>query len=980
MDWLKNRSLRPKLFAGAILLELVTAGLLAWSSARLIDSAIYSQALIRIDQTQPLLNALLAPPLSKGDLAGVRDALPQIQRITGFAYLAAFDASGKVVGRIGWREDQPLPSIGSNQRKVMDNRLDGRIDLTVDRQGVGALQYGVSLAVLGESRAQLVNQATYIVIASTLLSTALILLVGHWLTRRLASLNEAARRFADGNLDARLETGKQDEIGQLARTFNTMAQSLQARINELNASEERLALVIRGTSDGIWDWDLQTDHIYFSPRFRELLGYEDEKEFRDQFYFNTALHPDDRERAVSAQAAHLERKTACFDEAYRLRCRDSVYRWFRGRGQALWDATGKPYRYAGSITDIDFQKRTQEALRESEERLFCAIRGSSDGIWDWDLARDRYYISPRYKELLGYSDKEMPNARAFLIDALHPGDRARFDAEVQRHFEKRSPYDTEYRLRCKDGTYRWFRGRGQAVWDAEGRVVRFAGASTDITTQKQAQDNIRALLAEKQALLDNTLVGMVHLRNRVILSCNRRFEEIFGYEPNELLGKTTEVTFPRRQIFESMGEKAYAAIARGEHYITEQELRRKDGSLFWALITGRAFDPLHPQEGSIWIYTDISELKTATRSLQQERDFSEALINSLPGIFCLLDKNGRPVRWNANFERITGYAPGEFSLMTADQLFMREDQDAVRNATYRALKVGEASVEATLQTKGGELVPHFISGVRIEFDGKTHLIGLAIDITERKRAEQEIRKLNEELEQRVAERTAELEAANRELESFSYSVSHDLSAPLRGIDGFSRMLEEDYRNAVDEIGRNYIQRIRAGTQRMQQLIDDLLALSRVTRDEMRRENFSLSRLAEEIIAELRQTQPERQVNVIIAPDQVIKGDPSLMRIALENLLRNAWKFTGKHAHAHIELGVLHKDGKKVYFVRDDGAGFDMRYAGKLFGAFQRFHRISDFEGTGIGLAIVARIIHRHGGDIWAEAAVEQGAAFYFTLS
>ena len=247
-------------------------------------------------------------------------------------------------------------------------------------------------------------------------------------------------------------------------------------------------------------------------------------------------------------------------------------------------------------------------------------------------------------------------------------------------------------------------------------------------------------------------------------------------------------------------------------------------------------------------------------------------------------------------------------------------------------------------------------------------VELRSEIAERTRAEEALRHAN-----------AVAEAANRELEAFSYSVSHDLRAPLRAIDGFSQALLEDYADRLDATGKDYLQRVRTGSQRMAQLIDDMLKLSRVTRAELRREEVDLSALAREIAAELLRAQPGREVEFTVASGLRAHGDPKLLRIALENLLGNAWKFTGKRSGARIEFGMTHRDGGADYFVRDNGVGFDMAYADKLFGAFQRLHDSREFPGTGIGLATVQRVIHRHGGKVWAEGEVARGATFNFTL-
>jgi len=260
--------------------------------------------------------------------------------------------------------------------------------------------------------------------------------------------------------------------------------------------------------------------------------------------------------------------------------------------------------------------------------------------------------------------------------------------------------------------------------------------------------------------------------------------------------------------------------------------------------------------------------------------------------------------------------------------------------------------------------------------------GLAVlfhEITERKKEAQALQRLNDQLEERVARRTAELEMANKELATFSYSVSHDLRAPLRAINGFSRMLLEEHGPSLDPDARDYVERIHANTAHMGDLIDSLLSLSRVTRSELRVEPVDLSAMAGAIVARLKKSEPQRVVDAVIAPDVVAQGDTHLLEVALDNLLSNAWKFTSREPRARIEFGVTSQDGETVYFVRDDGAGFDQIYADRLFKPFQRLHTAGEFEGTGIGLATVQRVIDRHGGRIWSESAVGEGATFFFTL-
>jgi light-regulated signal transduction histidine kinase (bacteriophytochrome) len=263
-----------------------------------------------------------------------------------------------------------------------------------------------------------------------------------------------------------------------------------------------------------------------------------------------------------------------------------------------------------------------------------------------------------------------------------------------------------------------------------------------------------------------------------------------------------------------------------------------------------------------------------------------------------------------------------------------------------------------MQTEGGTLVS---SAIR--------------DVTERKKVEEALEIQRMEL----ARSNAELTSVNKELEAFSYSVSHDLRAPLRGIDGFSQALLEDYSDRLDATGKDHLERVRLGAQRMAALIDDLLELSRITRAEIQREPLDLSEMARSVAAELSGRDPARQIEFVIAPGLHAEGDAPLMRTVLENLLGNAWKFTSRQSQARIEFGLTQTNGLSTFFVRDNGAGFDPAYSGRLFGAFQRLHGATEFPGTGVGLASVQRVIHRHGGRLWAKSAVNEGATFFFTL-
>jgi PAS domain S-box-containing protein len=439
---------------------------------------------------------------------------------------------------------------------------------------------------------------------------------------------------------------------------------------------------------------------------------------------------------------------------------------------------------------------------------------------------------------------------------------------------------------------------------------------------------------------------------------------------------------------------------------------------------------------------EMAERQRAEAALRASEEQYRAIFElASVGIAQSDPRTGQWLRVNEKMCEITGYSADELLRMPISEVTHPEDRQNDWEAFQRVVQGEQPNyrLEKRYIRKDGSLawVNVNMTVVRDAAGQPVRTVATIEDISERKRAEEEIRKLNATLEQRVRERTAELEAANKELEAFSYSVSHDLRAPLRSIDGFSRILLEDYRDKLDAEGQDSLKRVRAASQRMGELIDDLLKLSRASRTEMCRTEVDLTALAGEVAAELQRAEPARPVRWVIAPGLAVTGDPQLLRVVLDNLLGNAWKFTGKRTDPVIEFGA--DDGKEsdksrvasdecrvtsgeedirsspvtlhpspvthsplpinlhptpatrdsspatrhpslvTFFVRDNGAGFDMAYAGKLFSAFQRLHSTADFPGTGIGLATVQRIVHRHGGRVWAEGEVDHGATIYFTL-
>ena len=501
----------------------------------------------------------------------------------------------------------------------------------------------------------------------------------------------------------------------------------------------------------------------------------------------------------------------------------------------------------------------------------------------------------------------------------------------------------------------------------------------ELAERVSAEEALRESEGQYRELFESAsdAVLVIDLDTSRVIDANAMASALYGYDHGEMLTKRS--TDLSAEPEETRRRQEDARLTPGQVTVVSQRLhRKKDGTTFPVDITARTVE--RGQQSVLLVACrDVTErAQAAARLLESEERHRTILQTAMDG-FWLVDAEGRLLEANEAYCRMSGYSAPELLALSIPDLEAVEAGADTAAHIERIMAQGEDRFETRHRRKDGSLFDVEASAQYRPGDGGRFVVFLR-DITERKQTEEKIRRLNAELEERVLTRTAELEAANAELESFAYSVSHDLRAPLRALDGFSQILLDDYGKQLDEKGRGYLDRIRAADQRMGTLIDALLELSRLGRGELQRERVDLSALARGVAAEFAEAEAERAVEFVVTDGLEAEADRRLVQALFTNLLGNACKFTSEHESARVEVGVTDADGERAFYVRDDGAGFDMAYADKLFGAFQRLHSTGEFEGLGIGLATAQRIVSRHGGRVWAEGEVEKGATFWFTLA
>lgn len=500
------------------------------------------------------------------------------------------------------------------------------------------------------------------------------------------------------------------------------------------------------------------------------------------------------------------------------------------------------------------------------------------------------------------------------------------------------------------------------------------------------EEQLRASLKEtgdlKAALDEHAIVAITDPQGHITF-VNDKFCAISKYSREELIGQDHRIINSGQHSKEFIRE-LWTTIARGGVWHGEIKNRAKDGSIYWVDTTIVPFLDDHGKPRQyVAIRADITERKLAEAALRDSEDRFRTMANSIPQLAWIARADGSIHWYNERWYHYTGVTPGQMEDWGWQRVHDPRSLPVMMEKWREAIELGEP-FEMEFPLRGADGVFRaFLTRVQPFRNAEGQVeqwFGTNTNVETLKQAEEKIRLLNTELEQRVIQRTSQLEAANRELEAFSYSVSHDLRAPLRAVDGFSQALLEDYAPLLPEDGRRYIETIRKGAQKMGTLIDDLLVFSRLGRQPMNQQKVETAKLVREVLDELVAQETGREIEVHVGDLPICTGDPALLRQVWVNLLSNALKYTRKREVSRVEVDFETTSAGTVYSVRDNGSGFDMRYAGKLFGVFQRLHRMEDYEGTGVGLAIVQRVIQRHGGRIWAESSLDQGTTFSFTLS
>ena len=836
------------------------------------------------------------------------------------------------------------------------------------------------------------------------------------------------RSFHDLDLEA-LQSQSTDEIGVLTTAYRDLLNHLQVQGEMLELNNQLLRKTgnspsmekVANTVISLADRAIQGDSsflILHEPGTENLFCVaESGKEYRSDGHFRIAMNED----SLAILAFSQDKTFAIADVQTDPRCSPRLRQRFN-----IQSALATPLRLEGRPIGVlmvtsrktrrDYSERDEAVLqglaretalaintqrlnerhaaseierREKEALIELLMNSTEEAIFGVDTDGVCIFVNRACVEMLGY-DNESELLDKSIHELIHHtrADGSHYpkaECSVRRATlaQTSAHRDDEVHWR-KDGTSfpveywsRPIRKDGEIV----GTVVTFIDITERQLAEKYLRESEISLRESKEQLnrvINSAAIVLFAIdRDGVFIISEGHGLKSLGLVPGQVVGRSVMEVYADVPEILSDIERAL----KGEEFVSESTV----GDIIFEV----NYSPLYNEDGQLagtmGVAVNVTERIKAQQELEQSNERLELAIDAGDIGIWEWDLDTGRVDWSENVESIFGLEQGEFEGTLADynKRVFPDDIEMLGQAISNALEKDMPFFVEHRIFRGDGSLGWIYGQAKVKRDdaGKPlGMIGVVADITDRKTAEEQIRLHQEHLEELVDERTTELRAVNKELEAFSYSVSHDLRAPLRSIDGFSLALLEDYADKLNENGRDYLNRVRNSAQRMSALIDDLLELSRVTRSEIKRETVDLSGLALDVFQELASSEPARKVATRVENGITAVGDARLLKVVLDNLIGNAWKYTGRNDNAKIEFGVVEKDGLVSYFVKDNGAGFDMKYADKLFGAFQRLHKAEEFPGTGIGLATVQRIVHRHGGHVWAEAAPGNGAIFYFSLN
>ncbi len=797
-----------------------------------------------------------------------------------------------------------------------------------------------------------------------------------------------------------------DELDEENEELENTIKEVTLSKGELFKSTQRFDLSIEAINAGIWDWYIPDGTEWWSEKFYSLLGYkkgEIQASYRTFLY--DLLHPDDREKVEKAVKFHLEKKKR-YKLEIRMKTKKGNYRWFETVGQASWGYDGEPIRMVGSIIDIEEKKQLEAQLSSDEQMLRIqktelekALTELSEiqkvakiGTWEVDLQTMTAHWSDEV-----YKIHEVPSGVEIKVEDginyYREDYRPVIQNAIDNAIENKESWNVECILVTALGNEVWVRAIGFPVFE-NGELTALRGLFMDVDKERRAIEDKQQAELVFRSIFDNTFnfTGLLE-PDGTLIEANKSALDFGGFTMEDARGLNF-ADAPWWSLSEEINQQLRDAIKRaasGEFIRYDVDVVGVGGKV---ITIDFSIIPIFDEEGNV-VYLvpegrDITERKeleneiiSKTELLKLSEKQLQTFINQAPVAVGMLDKDMNYIaasnKWYEEYgikdDNIIGKC--HYDLFPEirkmpDWLDIHKDVlSGSENSNPRSKFIRE---DGSIQWISWKLLPWYDEPGEVG-----GMIMYTADITNEVKYQEQLENLNEVLEHQVEKRTEELNKANQELEAFSYSVSHDLRAPLRSINGFADILEEDYRDSLDEEGLRLLGIIKSSGIKMGQLIDDILEFSRLGRKELKKGKVIMQDVFKEITSEVSLHHKDLNINFKIDQLPDVKGDLSLLKQVVTNLVSNAVKYSSKEKEIMIEVSSIEKEDRVVFSIKDNGTGFDMKYHDKLFGVFQRLHSLNEFEGTGVGLAIVRRIVTKHGGEIWAESELDKGSTFYFSL-